>query len=101
MFDFVQGAVHGFVEWAVEILEQLHPIEMLLLDFVELQFHAGGEFHIHDFGEGLDKFVGDDAAEHGGEKTAVDLLDIFAVLNGLDDAMRRCWGGRCRAFPAP
>jgi len=36
---------------------------VLLFDFVEFAFHAGGELNVHDFGEGLDEFIGDDGAE--------------------------------------
>ncbi len=86
VFDLVQRAVHDFVERAVEILQQLDPVEMLFLDLVELQFHPGGELHVHDVGERLDQFVGDDRAEHRGVESPVDLLDIFAVLNRLNDA---------------
>src|SRR6185436_13741137 len=48
VIELVEGAFDVFVERAVEILEQLHPIEMLFLDLVELELHASGELDVHD-----------------------------------------------------
>ncbi len=81
MLELVQRRVHRLVERSVEFLEELDPVEVFLLDFVELAFHAGGELHVHDLGERLHQFVGDDRPKHRRVEPAVDLLDVFAVLD--------------------
>jgi len=86
VFDLAECAFDDAVEGAVEIAEELDPVGVLLLDVVELELHAGGEADVHDLGDGLDQLVGDDGPEHGREKAAVLLGDVFAVLDRLDDA---------------
>ena len=86
MFDLPERPVHGLVERAIEVAKQFHPVEMLLLNFVELQLHPGRELHVHDLWKSLDELVGHDRPKHRGVKPAIDLLNVFAILNSLDDA---------------
>ena len=74
------------MERAVKIAEELHPVQVLLFDFVELQFHPGRELDVHDLRERLHQFVRHDRPEHRRMEPAIDLLDIFPILNRLDDA---------------
>src|SRR5687768_7464522 len=63
VFQLFQGRLHIFMEWSVEVLEQLKPIKILLFDLVELQLHLGGEAYLHDVRKALDQFVGDNSPE--------------------------------------
>src|SRR5207248_33223 len=86
VLDLGERAIHDGVERAVEILKQLDPVEMLFFDLIELQLHAGGEADVHYLGERLNQLRGDDRAEHRCEKAAIDLLDVLAILDRLNDA---------------
>jgi hypothetical protein len=51
VLDLLQRAFDHFVERAVEVAQQLDPVEIRFLDLVELRLHPGGELNVHDVGE--------------------------------------------------
>ena len=86
MLDLFQSSIDDIVERPVEILQQLHPVKMILLDFVELHLHARGKADVHDLGESLHQLISHDLAEHRCPEAAIHLHDILAILDRGDDA---------------
>ena len=74
--------VEILIEIAVEFSQQSLPILVAGLHLVQLFFHVGGEFHIHDLGKSLAHEVIDHRSQ-GGHAQILTLLDhILPVQNG-------------------
>ena len=73
------------LEGAVELAEHLDPVEVVVLDLVELLFHLARVADVQDLGEGLDELVGHDLAKVGRVEAALELLDVVALLDHGDD----------------
>ena len=73
-------------ERAPEIAEQRFPCALAARDGVQVVFKAGGEVVINVALEVFGEEVVDDFADGGRDEAAVFLFDVFAVLQGADDA---------------
>src|SRR5262249_9946388 len=79
------GALPVLHELAVELRERLPPVELPLLDLVELLFHAGRVARLEEVVEALAEEVDDEAPEHRREEAAVLLPYVLAVLDLAED----------------
>ena len=77
MHHLLRGRIEVLLERSVEVVQDARPVEVLLLDLVELLLHVPGEGDVHDLGEELVELVRDDFAQIGGVELAVLLLDVL------------------------
>ena len=64
------------LEGAVELLERLRPIQLAVLDLVELALHLRGEADVEDPGKVRDEEIVDELAELGRIEALLELLDV-------------------------
>src|SRR3990172_680043 len=83
VFHLGQGNFEALFERPVEISQDAEPIEVLLLDLVELLLHIPRKGDVHYLGEVLVKLVGDYLADVRGEESLISAsggLDVAALL---------------------
>ncbi len=72
-------------EGPVEILEGPDPLQLALLDLVQLALHVGGELDLENVGELLGKYLVDHHPQLGGLQRAALLGGVLPVDDGADD----------------
>jgi hypothetical protein len=73
------------LERRVEVLEDDAPVQLTLLDPVELRLHAAGEVHAEDVGKHVDEDRGDGLAQRCGLESLLLELHVLAVRERGDD----------------
>src|SRR5208283_5452573 len=79
------GVLQVLVEALIELLHGDAPVDLPVLDLVELGLHARRIRDVEDVVEAFEQQVGDHHAEFGGSEAAAILLDVIALLNGGND----------------
>ena len=78
------GALQLCGKVAVEPAQHAAPVDLALLDLVELLFHRGGKAQIDDVREALEHEIVDHVAQNGGAQILALLDDILAAEDGGD-----------------
>jgi len=81
VFHFFGCSFEVLLEGAVELFEYGDPVEMLVLDAVELLFHVAGERDVHYLWEELGEFVCDDLADVGGVRQGQGQAQLSDLVN--------------------
>ncbi len=81
----LQRLVAVLPEAVVELRDRLSPVELSLLDLVELLLHPGRVLGLEEVVEALLHQVDDEAPEKRGEEAAVLLPNVLAILDLPDD----------------